>query len=445
MAKFLGLELLLIIIYGSIVTFGIYHLSFFKHTGVGSTWITANFWLKIGVGLLYGYVHQHYYNGADTYAYLKMANLIYESLYENPLHYLQLTFGPNGGTPPAHLADIVSQIGPWNDTKTYAMFRINAIIRLFSGGYYSVHALVFNLLAIIGLTGIYKTFLHYIPHAHKRLFFLVFLLPSILFWGSGVHKEALNLCCLGIIFYLSIRFFQAPKQQFLQLIGVSITLLILLLIRPHLCLLLVPALLAWYWTHFRPAYAFLKYIVIYAISITAVVLLGQWKPSLNFFALIAYIQYVYVVYESGSSDIPLALMEPNLLGTLKILPQAFFNTLLRPTWSDSTNWLKGLAALEMLGIWCFIFFSIRKILQSPNPSIPHSPNSWLYFCLFFGLSYILFMGLMVANLGAIVRYRSIGLLFLVGFFVGRVLFLPRLSMRECIDRHETKKGRAIRL
>ena len=56
-------------------------------------------------------------------------------------------------------------------------------------------------ITFLGLTAIYKTFYSYLKEAKNFLFVAVFLVPSVLFWGSGIFKEGVVIMALGILFY----------------------------------------------------------------------------------------------------------------------------------------------------------------------------------------------------------------------------------------------------
>ena len=91
----------------------------------------------------------------------------------------------------------------YNDSHT--IIRFNTIVRFFSLGYYNVHTVFICFLSLIGLTGIYKTFIPYLQDKKRELLFAVFLLPSALFWGSGVLKEGLIFFALGLLIYYTTK------------------------------------------------------------------------------------------------------------------------------------------------------------------------------------------------------------------------------------------------
>ena len=73
-----------------------------------------------------------------------------------------------------------------------------ALIRPFSFGIYNVHAIIF---AFISFVGIYNLYLFFETRMYNKinLQFILFGVPSIVFWSSGVHKEAITFFGLGLI------------------------------------------------------------------------------------------------------------------------------------------------------------------------------------------------------------------------------------------------------
>ncbi len=410
------MEIFLLLLYAGLFAFIISRCHFFKLTGLNKCWIVLLFGLKIGVGIVYGYLHLTYYRGGDTYAYLDCGHIIGQTFWTNPLHFIRLVFGKNGGQMPEHLSHIIKQLGTWVDTKTYIMYRINALLSLISGGFYNVHLVFFNFFALIGLVATYKTH-SFLQDKRLDLFqsifcsIILFLWPSTIFWGSGLHKEALNWWCIGGSCYHLYQFAQLKQRKYRHLLIVLIYWTLLGLIRPHMLLLLFPVSFIWLLNQWQPHFILIKYLIFYMFGLFALHIISQLHPQLNFFARLAYTQYVFVVYEWGDSDLPLPLMEPTLWGFIKTLPTAFYNTLCQPMWNKEASIFLNLVVLENLLLWSVGVVALWRWKNYFQFS-PKERN-WFWFCLFFAFSILLFSGAIAANIGALVRYKSIALSFLL--------------------------------
>ena len=109
----------------------------------------------------------------------------------------------------------------------------------------------------------------------------------------------------------------------------------------------------------------------------------------------------------GNSGIPIQELEPNIISFIKGSPQALSLTMLRPYPGDVNHILSLAAASEtnllLLLFICFLFWRTNGIKS----------HQFIWFCLFFSFSFLLTIGYTVNFMGAIVRYRSIIIPFLV--------------------------------
>ena len=108
--------------------------------------------------------------------------------------------------------------------------------------------------------------------------------------------------------------------------------------------------------------------------------------------------------ETGNSAIKGALpLEPSVLSLISQLPVATLNVCFRPFIWDCNDLLQYVAAIEIIIFWVFVIvsFPYRKIEKAANPLS--------YFLFFYAVSNLLLIGLLVSNVGTIVRYRSIAL------------------------------------
>ncbi len=362
---------------------------------------------KVLVGFLYGWLHLHYYGGVDTWFYFNSSRMIYEQLWLDPMRYLQLVFWPNNPIPPPHLKQIASDLFVWADEPRYLMLRFNALLHLISGGYYNVHVVIWNFFSTLGLLWIYDAFAQRFPHCRKWLIAGIFFTPSLLFWGSGLHKAAICFCCIGGLLWATKQVIHKNKTLIHTILWI-ISAFFLLLIRPHALLLAVPAAIAYYWTRGNEYKVLAKYLGTYIAGLTALAILSLLSMRFNFFAKLASVRHAFLYYHYGGSDLPMPPMEASLWGFLTDMPRALYNTLLRPHFLDIHNELAAVAAVETLLIFCLIIITAlfhRKVLRENR--------SFLLACIFYALSYYIIIGLTVDNLGAIVRYRTVPLALLV--------------------------------
>lgn len=115
---------------------------------------------------------------------------------------------------------------------------------LFSFGSYSVHALVMLMMSFIGQFAFYKTFKGYFPNKEFLLAVIIFITPSMLFWTSGVLKEPIAICLLGLFTYSYFKLFVHYQIQTKYIGLFFLSCLLFLIVKPYiLVLLMVPLIL----------------------------------------------------------------------------------------------------------------------------------------------------------------------------------------------------------
>lgn len=97
-----------------------------------------------------------------------------------------------------------------------------------------------------GLTALFKTFAPYFIKKEKLLFAVLFLVPSVVFWSSGVLKEGILLFALGFAFYSFFHIFVFKKHILLNIVCLTLASFLLLINKNYLLLAVAPALLCFY-------------------------------------------------------------------------------------------------------------------------------------------------------------------------------------------------------
>ena len=98
-----------------------------------------------------------------------------------------------------------------------------------------------------------------------------------------------------------------------------------------------------------------------------------------------------------------------------LIVESIINPIFRPFPSECKSFLPVVACIETwiyLGVVSYLFFSLKLNALSRNP--------YAIFSILFGLSTLFLIGLIVNNSGAIVRYRSVAIPFiLIGLCLSR--------------------------
>src|SRR5688572_5213555 len=204
--------------------------------------VTVVFTFKVLMGCVYGYLFQRYYGGDDTWMLHYGSIQEYHKLMGQPLQFfadldLTASFRRNEGFASGWYF-LLSDLEYWIITKPLAIFNI------FSRGNYYVNVVFFNLLTFWGQYLVFKVFATHFPYRRRLLVLLVFLVPPITFWLSGIRPDAWIMVGVGLTLY----YFNAwllgnkVKHALVCLLGLAG----LVIFRSPMLLLLLPGLLAWF-------------------------------------------------------------------------------------------------------------------------------------------------------------------------------------------------------
>ncbi|HTM91601.1 MAG TPA: hypothetical protein VL095_04235 [Flavisolibacter sp.] len=376
-------------------------IKFFNRSGFTNSQLVILFLLKVMAGIFYGWIGVYYGQMAqmiDTWAYHVQGLEEYQLLISSPVNFFTSFFHNSyeGG----YTNFLVSQNSWWNDAKANFFIKLMAIFDLFSFGNYYVNVIFYSFLSLFGPMAIYKVMKDVFPSEKIPVLIASFLVPSFLYWTSGLHKEGLIFLGLALLIYHLYFGFKEKKFPVYRILLLLIGTGLILILRNFLILPLFPALVAWILCQklkFKPVFI---YTIVFGVFLTLFFTAKYFIPGIDPPQSVVIKQKEFIALE-GHSSVAVNELEPTFTSFLINAPQAFSLSLLRPYPSDVRHLLSLAAALEIAVLFLvflvFLFWRKKGITLSPI----------LLFCLFFSAGVLFMIGYSVNNLGAIVRYRSI--------------------------------------
>lgn len=413
------MDLLIAAIYATIFTAILYRWRFFHLAGIPKHWLLVAFSLKLLAGIVLWKVYTSYYSelqGSDVTRYYNDAMLIRSQLEENPDVFYALMLGRENHSP--EYEAVYDKLVGWysgyrygltNDYRT--IVRLQVLISFVSFGCYHVHWMLMAFLSFIGLTWLYKSFSTLFERRSAVLFAACYLLPSVVFWSSGLLKEGPALFGLGLLFFLFSRIIQRTFQWY-HLFVLLPLLLFLFFLKQYVLLAFIPAsifLLIVRFTNDR--LLIVKFIAIHGIAF----LIAQ---NAHHFFIGG--DFLYVLEKKRVDFENTAQMHTarslvhipesdNTAAFILHYPQAFALTYLRPFLWECKSWMYAIFALENLVyavILALMIFFFRKSAMKERPVMIYA-----------ALSYALVMASIIGNcvpvLGSVVRYRILSLPLLI--------------------------------
>lgn len=375
---------------------------FFTRTGLSNSQLVMLFLLKVMAGIFYGWIGTYYGNLAtmvDTLLYHRYGVKEYELLFSNPHEYFTNLFHNsyvNGG-------DFFGSYNSyWNDLKSNVFIKMLSIFDIFSFGHYYVNVIFFSFISLIGPISLYRVMTDLFPGRKIAVLIATFLIPSFLYWSSGIHKEGLLFMAISLIIYHLYFGWKEGHYSFKRWLVIILCLFILLVLRNFLLPLIIPAVLSWMLAIRKPRYGLAIFAGVYVFFGVLFFTAKYIHPKLDFPLAVVNKQKAFLQLQGGFSTIPVKELEPTASSFLKNLPQAITLSFLRPYPADVVHLLSLAASAEI--VCMLLVFVLFLFFRKRNGPVSRTA---IYLCIFLSASMMLAIGFSINNLGAIVRYRSI--------------------------------------
>jgi len=404
------LEALLVIFYIILFAYIILKTPLFKSKTLTKNYILGFFLIKIIAGFVYIYIFRFILSGGDVFAYFSDSQVVFSALKDNPVTYLQLVFGANDLTRvPVHLLPYTDSMGYWFDQGNYAMVRINALFHLFSFGFFNVHVVFISFMSLVGIYNMYRFFEPSFNGDKILLITFLFFTPSIVFWYSGLHKEAVVILALGFILN-SYQHLIMQDFKIRWVVAIVLGSLLLILVRFYVFALFMPGLIALFLTYqFKTIPKLYLFASIYTVFLLSAITVHFYFPNLSPFQEMM-IRQEFFINTPGASSYAIPPLDGSFTTTFLNPQAAFVNSLTHPVPMDcvTASFLCFLAMIESYIILAVLILAIFKIKWKRLMN-----NEIINYCLFSSLTLLILIGLVVNNAGALVRYKSIILPFLL--------------------------------
>ena len=392
-------------------------------------WIAMSFLAHVVSSVVLILMTKYFFGGGDLLAYhyrgLQSVALLQSDLVTYTKPFLLYLVGKESGI---NL--------DFEGTSTGSMIALSTWLNLPLPGYLYVQSLIIALVGFFCKYLIYCSFsLFFNPKLHRYVLWATMLLPSAVFWTSGMLKEPMAMIGMGPLVYGSICL--VLRRGYLK--GIALVLLGGGIVSIFKAYILFPWLLAmligFFWQSqisspskkksiYQPVYLLL----IVAMALGGIVLLGELFPRYSFSSISKEIGNLQVIGQrtSGGSNYMVSSAPARDSSTqLLMLPLGLFFSLFRPFIFEARNAALLLNALEttfFLFLWGRLLFvqgirrTVRLILGTPGIM------GGLLFVVLFGAV----VGIATTNIGTLSRYR----IPMMPFYVSILLLLsyaPKMS------------------
>ena len=414
------MSVLIIVIYFIFFCFGFRIYDLPKKVGLSFNLVCFLFAVKVLFGCINLYFHNSEYISNDAHFYYVGAMEQLSDFSNKPMFYLHDWF-LNWGDIGSHLNFLNKDNAVyWSDVGRLIHSRFMILCTVLSFGHEYANVIFYNLFFFIGFLGLYKSFFFFKPNQKWVFLIIIFFIPSITFWCSGIHKDGFVLSLIGFVSWSLIRVAHLPNWRN---IGTLILLLFFLLAIRYFYFLIFLPFFVLYWFVRKLHRPLVHYISLMAIGVCIFLFIGKIWPSMNLMKLVVNKQQEFVKVK-GYSDMetPLLIAKPSSF--ISNFPTALRHIFIEPIPQIQKNVKYGLTAFDSLLVLLLILFALYKLKKK------FFSNAYYLLMLFYSLLCLTFIGFSIPNLGALVRYESPFIcLLLLGLFAMGDFSLKKLSLK----------------
>ena len=375
----------------------------------------ALFNLKFLTGIFIWCIYTFYYKDVqnnDVHKFYSDAVVLRNVASEAPGDFVQIIsgVGSNDARFDKYYADMKNwkrnfDEAPFNENQT--IIKLNALLMFVSLHVYFVHILFMCFISLLGWVLLTNAILKFAPQANAVFAIPVMLLPSVLFWTSGVMKEPVLVLGLGVFMLGLLSFGTGDRGKNVKALAVLVAgAFIIILIKFFVLVCLIPAVIAFLILrqNQNTITIFLKYGVVNLLLLLAAFNINHLIPRLDLQQMLVNKQMHSVKeasYFKAGSRIDIPALDNSASSIIETAPVGIWNTITRPYLWEGKNIMMLASGAEnvlivLFMITCLAFSDLKNLKQL----------NLLLFLINFALAYFALIGICTPVLGNLVRYRA---------------------------------------
>jgi len=372
-------------------------------------WFLKGFLIKVFGGVSFAFVSIYYYGG-DTMLYYQGSSVLAETLFTDPSVYFKLIFTPNNL--PSEFSEIAHQISYSRTAEEWFMVRLLSFLNIISFNSYLVMTLMMSTIAFWGGWKLFRVFVDILPNSKKMSFIIVFLLPSILFWGTGILKDTVTLALFNYVLYELYLIFDKKQISIIKIFTILICSLIIYKLKSYILLaFLISVMYLIYLYSFKLIKLKIIKLVLAPMLLLSLSIIGAYfliNLSKNTVYSIDNIEQQITGFHTwhtttGGSSYNLGSIDYTPTGIIKKTPAALNVTFFRPYLWEARNLTSLIGAIE--SSFVLIFFIMILFKTKLRFISVLKQNRFLLglsaFVIVFGFA----IGFTSYNFGALARYK----------------------------------------
>ncbi len=412
---------------------------------------TSGLMMKIFGGIGICIIYTFYYNGGDTLAYNEGAVAMSNMLFKSPETFFSLLF--NNRTPENwSMFDVNTKWPPlymYKDTLTFSVSRFSWIFSLFGFRSFVLTTILLAWATYIGIWKLFKLFSSEFPDLIKSFAIAILFVPSVVFWGSGLLKDAYTLSAAAWVIYSVFKLIKKREKLFLHIIIIIICSYIIISIKPYIFFSLFCAILFVLvsLSFSKIKGVFLKFVIMPIVFILIIgggiitfSILGDFAGD-QYSSLDKMLEKAVINQQDlsreyyGENTFDIGGFEPTIAGIMSKFIPALNAGLFRPYIWECSNPIMAISGLENFVLMFFTFYvlflSFMSLIRVGYSYMMKTlfNHQLIIFSFIFGFSFAFMVGLTTANFGALVRYK----IPLVPFFLTSLMIIVYKFNQEKLE------------
>lgn len=367
--------------------------------------------LKITGAIIFTLIYLFYYDDGDTILYFEGARTLSHVFLNNPFEYFKLIFSSHEFN--YDLMYIRGYITYSKSPEEWFMVKLLSPVALLSFNRFLVAQILMAFITFFGSWKLFQTFLIFYPKMQKAAFISVFMLPSVILWGSGVLKDSVTLAFLSILFYYAVKALYLYQFRIKYVAIILLSIYMIFNIKAYIILSFLPILLIGWIAQNRNRIKSKFFRLILTPFISLIAIFGGLEIIENLQARSE--KYALENIQSraegfhnwhsvlGGSSYSFGEIEYTTWGIIKKIPSAVNVTFFRPYLTEVNNAAMALGAIEstsLLILFILILYWYRLTWLRTTFKNP---------LLILSFSYAIVFGFIVGftsyNFGALARYK----------------------------------------
>jgi len=397
-------------------------------------WFLKGFLIKVFGSIAFAMIFVYYYKFGDSFEYFKGAVMLSNTFLDSPSDYFELLFHESSTNFPGNLRQYTDPLAYSDTPEEWFMVKLISPLALFTFNSYLTINLFMSLISFWGSWKLFKVFSSILPKYKTLAFLSSFLIPSMVFWGSGLMKDTLTLA--GINYLIYVLYFSLIKKEGkpIYILGAFFWFYLTFTLKSYIVLAFTPAIFLVLYFNYKSKIKsqFLRLVATPLILFTFLIIgfislktLSESSQKYNIDRLEGNVKGFHSWHTTqGGSSYNLGDVEYTAIGVLKKIPAALNATFFRPYLWEARNPVVLLGAIEST-ILLILFIVI--LFQSKLRPFKHIKQTILLKSL---IAYILIFGFAVGftsyNFGALGRYKMP----VMSLFVFILIYIYRKNLNE---------------